>query len=232
MRCLREDVTPRSIKLSSNVKGHKADKILRSAERKLLNERIRQTNFTIGVLKEKVTDYEEHLFTSLPGEAFDRIQEFTTRAQLAQHESMKKCHVDKFSRLKLKSRADLDLNWRARTETEEDNNSERWVKNLSDRPLSDSEVSVLRKGLNYAVTPDKKPITEIVTATESGIKQAQLPPSEAEELRHKIRSVIVNIKLPTPTVTTLGGKQCNSGVKKGQRYSNPSSRQGEMCSGA
>ncbi|XP_066018930.1 uncharacterized protein [Pocillopora verrucosa] len=42
----------------------------------------------------------------------------------------------------------------------------KWVMNLSDRPLSDSERSVLMKGLNFSVTPSKIPVDEIVTATE------------------------------------------------------------------
>ena len=65
LRCLKEDVIPRSIRISSNVKGYKADKIIKTAERKLLNERIRQTNFTIGLLKENVSDFEESLFNKI-----------------------------------------------------------------------------------------------------------------------------------------------------------------------
>ena len=40
---------------------------------------------------------------------------------------------------------------------------DRWVVNLSDRTLSNAEQSVLEKGLNYAVTPDKLPIVELIT---------------------------------------------------------------------
>ncbi len=50
LMCLKEDCMLRSIRLSSNVTGHRADKILRCAEHKLLNERITQNNFYIGVL--------------------------------------------------------------------------------------------------------------------------------------------------------------------------------------
>ncbi|XP_072050067.1 uncharacterized protein [Amphiura filiformis] len=74
-------------------------------------------------------------------------------------------------------------------------------KNLSDRSLSESEVSVLAKGLNFAVTPNKVPIADIVTATETAIKQAKLDQSKAESLRHKVSTTLCNAKLPPPNTT-------------------------------
>jgi len=46
----------------------------------------------------------------------------------------------------------------------------KWVINFSSRPLSDSEVSLLEKGLNFAVTPTNIPVTEIVAKVESAIR--------------------------------------------------------------
>ena len=51
------------------------------------------------------------------------ISELTTRAQLRQHEKTKHPHVAKFERLKAKSRADLDTNWRARDSDNSADNS-------------------------------------------------------------------------------------------------------------
>ena len=45
----------------------------------------------------------------------------------------------------------------------------KWVVNLSSRPLSDTEVSLLQKGLNFAISPTSIPATEIVVKVESGI---------------------------------------------------------------
>ena len=42
----------------------------------------------------------------------------------------------------------------------------RWVINLSKYKLSESENSVLAKGLNFAVTPTKVPVKDIIVATE------------------------------------------------------------------
>ena len=66
----------------------------------------------------------------------------------------------------------------------------RWVKNCSDRILSDPELSVLRKGLNFAVTPRKPPVIDIVTATESACRS--LNTSDANELRAKVVNILSN----------------------------------------
>ena len=45
-----------------------------------------------------------------------------------------------------------------------------WVHNSSQRILSDPELSVLKKGLNFAVTPKRLPVEELVTVTESACR--------------------------------------------------------------
>ncbi len=204
LKCLHEDLVPRSIQLTSVVKGHRAESILRNAEKKLINERIRQVNFNLDVLKNKRLDLSEELFCKFPAHEFDRVQEFCQRAQLDQHAKVKSRQIDKFNNLKLKqqSKADLDLNWRSRENNQSSQgNKEKWVKNISDRPLSSDEVSVLAKGINFSATPKKLPVVEIISATESAIKHSGLKQAEAEELRHKVCSNLVNSKLPRPNLT-------------------------------
>ena len=65
----------------------------------------------------------------------------------------------------------------------------KWVMNLSDHPLSDSERSVLMKGLNFSVTPSKIPVDEIVAATELACNQLK-EKSQAESLRNEVASQI------------------------------------------
>ncbi|XP_072041394.1 uncharacterized protein [Amphiura filiformis] len=200
LRCLHEHITPRSIKLKSNVSGHKADTILENAERKLLNERVRQVNFTIDVLNRKKDQLSEKLSGSLSSDAYNRVAEFTTHAQLSQHEQGKRRHLEKFRKLQT-SRADLDKDWRNSGNIGDNSSAEKWVKNLSDRQLSNHEVSVLAKGLNYAVVPEKVPAAEIVTVAESAVSLAHLKPSDADSLRHKICQTLCNTKLPQSNIT-------------------------------
>ena len=46
----------------------------------------------------------------------------------------------------------------------------RWVKNCSDRILSDPELSVLKEGLNFSVTPRQVPIADMITITETAFR--------------------------------------------------------------
>ena len=46
-----------------------------------------------------------------------------------------------------------------------------WVINLSSRSLDDAEIALLKKGLNFAVTPAYIPATEIIAKVESATRQ-------------------------------------------------------------
>ena len=153
-------------------------------------------NYTVQGLKDRFGDQLEGLFSRLPSDTFDKVVEFTTHAQLAQHESTKRRHIEKFSRLKIKSRADLDQDWRKREEDITPADRSKWVKNLSDRSLSEAEVTLLSKGLNYTVTPRDTRVVDIVTVTESVVKQANIPATEAEELRGRVCNILRNAKQP------------------------------------
>ncbi len=153
LRCLHADVIPRSIQLTSNIKGSRAEKIIHNTELMLLSERIRQINFTIKNLNNKKEEILSNLRTQLPRETLDRVTEFTERAQLAEHVKGKTRQVAKFGRLACSNeptgRADLDKNWRSSEDKTSPNQKDRWVKNLSDRPLSCDERSLLEKRAQF-----------------------------------------------------------------------------------
>ena len=72
--------------------------------------------------------------------------------------------------------------------------------NLSDRPLSDSERSVLMKGLNFSVTPSKIPVDEIVAATELACNQLK-DKSQAESLRNEVVKIVSKSKPPRSNIS-------------------------------
>ncbi|XP_072051785.1 uncharacterized protein [Amphiura filiformis] len=184
-------------RLQSTIKGSRVEKILHNTERKLLNERIRQINYTINKLNTKKEEISGELETQLPLETYKRVQEFTAHAQLSQHEKTKTRQVAKFGRLVSSGRADKDTNWRCKEDKSAHNiRDSRWVKNLSDRPLSSNEQSLLEKGLNFAVTSKRVQVTDIITATESAIRNARLGPANAEELRSRVSASVISAKPP------------------------------------
>ena len=63
-----------------------------------------------------------------------------------------------------------------------------WVKNCSLCILSDPELSVLKKGLNFAVTPKRLPVVDLVTVTALAFRQ--LGGGDANELRSKVVNIV------------------------------------------
>ena len=64
----------------------------------------------------------------------------------------------------------------------------KWVINLSNKPLTPAQRSVLAKGPNFAVTPRQPPNLEYITAIEAAC--TKLSQQDAEELRANINRVL------------------------------------------
>ena len=124
-------------------------KIIHNAEKKLLQERIRQCNFTIRKYEESVKELKSSLQSKVSTEINNQILTLFEKAHSSHFEMAKSRQRQKFDRLLSKEEI------RSPTTNIGDTNIDqtKWVMNLSDRPLSDSERSVLMKGLNLSVTP-------------------------------------------------------------------------------
>ena len=75
----------------------------------------------------------------------------------------------------------------------------KWVINLSSKPLTQAQRSVLAKGPNFAVSPKQPPNLEYITATEAAC--TKLSQQDAEELRANINRVIRSSQPPKPNLT-------------------------------
>ena len=73
----------------------------------------------------------------------------------------------------------------------------KWVINLSSKPLTLAQRSVLAKGPNFAVTPKQPPNLEYITAIEAA--RTKLSQQDAEELRADINRVLRYSHPPNPT---------------------------------
>ena len=75
----------------------------------------------------------------------------------------------------------------------------KWVINLSNKPLTPAQRSVLAKGPNFAVTPRQPPNLEYITAIEAAC--TKLSQQDAEELRANINRVLRSSHPPKPNLT-------------------------------
>ena len=72
----------------------------------------------------------------------------------------------------------------------------KWVINLSKKPLTPAQRSVLAKGPNFAVTPRQPPNLEYITAIEAAC--TKLSQQDAEELRADVNRVLRSSHPPNP----------------------------------
>ena len=84
----------------------------------------------------------------------------------------------------------------------------RWVVNLSKYAINNNEESLLAKGLNYAITPQHTPTTEIIVATEQAC--SKLPFTEAHSLRNDVIGLIKKTKLPPSNISKQERKALSS----------------------
>ena len=74
-----------------------------------------------------------------------------------------------------------------------------WVINLSSRSLSDAETALLRKGLNFAVTPENIPTKEIIASVESAVRQLNI--EQADTVRRTVNTILQQAEPPEPNIT-------------------------------
>ena len=88
----------------------------------------------------------------------------------------------------------------------------KWVINLSSKPLTPAQRSVLAKGPNFAVTPKQPPYLEYITTIEAAC--SKLSQQDAEELRADINRVLRSSH--PQTQSNQSSKLSFKGTKKGQ----------------
>ena len=74
-----------------------------------------------------------------------------------------------------------------------------WVINLSSRSLSDAETALLRKGLNFAVTPANIPTEEIIASVELAVRQLNV--EQADKVRRTVNAILQQAEPPEPNIT-------------------------------
>ena len=67
----------------------------------------------------------------------------------------------------------MDTNWGNSDSPVDSSNADKWVKNLSDRPLSKPEVNIFAKGCIFAVVPEnvfRKALVELTKDNNIGAR--------------------------------------------------------------
>ncbi|XP_035433678.2 uncharacterized protein LOC118265072 [Spodoptera frugiperda] len=70
-----------------------------------------------------------------------------------------------------------------------------------DKFVNQVEISVLAKGLDFVITPNRIPYENIICCIEEAIKQNKIPIYYAEAIRHDVATILCESKLPPSNIT-------------------------------
>ena len=213
LRCLSNDVIPVSIRLKSNIKTPKGQEIIRRAEKALLNERIRSINNTIYMFNLQLDTCKTNLAKKIKEEDLKNCEDFIEARREARHYKTMDRQKKKLERLCQKNSTERGgcsnqhgnhtcINTENLDVSPADNSSNttnKWVINISSKPLTQAQEKLLAHRPNYAVVPKSPPIAEYIAAIEQACSKLQQ--GEAEELRGEVKSIIKRSCNPPPNIT-------------------------------
>ena len=138
-----------------------ARRVAELASMRFLRERIRLTQRAKGDAKRETESTARDVTAALTADEASEILEKIRVNTLRVFTATKDRQQRKF--LKLVGEKQASVSKTPHVDHTPRVNKNKWVINLSSRPLSDAEVSLLEKGLNFAVTATNIPATEIVS---------------------------------------------------------------------
>ena len=185
-KCAQNKLIPKRIHLVSPVKGKAADLTLRKCEQRLLNINIAQCHFTIRKLEEE----KEELISSIT----NLVGETSTKTAILEH--VNTLHEREFATVKDRQRRKYETIRSHNNQISENIpciDKSRWVINISSKEISENELNVLKKGLNFAATPPKLPVDDIIVATEEACNKLT-DPMQAASLRSDVTRILRKTK--------------------------------------
>ena len=79
LRCIHKDLVPSSIKLKSTLKSTRANKILRKAEKDLLQARVKSINYILDQTSKQLEEYRSKLVTIVSTQKLRECQDFVDK---------------------------------------------------------------------------------------------------------------------------------------------------------
>lgn len=186
--CKRHGVLPFGLRLKSNFHdSYKNQKIINTANTKLLKEQIKWTRKKLNKIRKELDDV---LFHIVQAKHPDENLFLTSISKKYNHIfNIKKESQRKKLKLLIKEKNDLDSI--SRNEERVKHREEfikRSVVNISSRILSSEEESVLSLGLKFAKSPNIIDKLDIISTIETGI--LKLEPENIKKIRYELKHVL------------------------------------------
>ena len=107
LRCLHNDLTPVSIKLKSTLKSTRATKILRKAEKDLLEARIKSINFTLDNTSKQLEECRSQLVAIISTQRLRECQDFIDKVGEIRFNKVKQRQLNKFNLLTIRKEGNI-----------------------------------------------------------------------------------------------------------------------------
>ena len=231
LKYLKQEITPVSVRLKTNIKTSRGLQIIRRAEKQLLNECIRSINNMLQVYMYERETYFHQLRELLYQNSLEECQNLIKRVKECRHQRVFGWQKAKFEALyqqKISGHSNMGGHsnhattiWATKsdqsnetTDTEEDKTST-CVKNLSNTPLTRTQEHLLAHGPKFAISPKHPPIGEYIVAIEQAC--SKLNQGEAEELRVEVKKVLKKMQRPPANITKEEYKSINELKKDDSR---------------
>ena len=144
LRCLHFDLIPVSIKLKSTLKSTRANKILRKAEKDLLQARIKSINFTLDNTSKQLEECRSQLAAIISTQRLRECQDFVDKVGEIRFNKVKQRQLNKFNLLTIKKEGNI-----TRSNTNLNNH------NLNS--LTNSQVNQISQGREGSAPPQASP---------------------------------------------------------------------------
>ena len=191
--CIKNRVVPKDLRVRPPAPTKGARRIAELASMRFLRERIRLTHKAKGDVNKETESTAESITSALSANDANRILEQIKTNTQRVFNTTKDRQKQKFEKLMQEKQAavsPVDTPYVDKTN---------WVIKLSSRSLSDAEIALLKKGLNFAVTPANIPATEIIAKVETAVRQ--LDAEQADTVRKAVNGILQQAEPPGPNIT-------------------------------
>ena len=196
LHCKHKDVIPGYAKIKAQEDSEEVRRIIHKAERAIVNVHIGRAIKKKEEIERTIERKQQKIRETMREEEIRKIEEMrsnTERKTFERTRDIQKKKFEKFANRQNKNKDQQTRNNEGREERNEENeenerNSKRWVKNISSTPLTEAQLSLLKKGANYAITPTKLPIDDYIVATEQAARN--LHRGEAAAMRAEIVEIL------------------------------------------
>lgn len=183
-RCRDQKVVPKCLQLKSHINTRQAKTILEQAALRLVKERISATKRQLDITSRSLLTTHLLLASTLQPELWLTLDRITFEQSVRCGEQRSNKQKQKFAKQNTNDRTPALIHT---------------VKNLSQHHLSPHEITVLAKGHNFAITPNKIPTEEIISQIETTI--FRLPQDVSNQIRHQVTNVLQKASPPQPNIS-------------------------------